>query len=284
MHPKFLPRAEQYYYSDSDIFDIQPNQIVHISTNENDEVRMHSHEFWELGIVSRGNGYHYIGEMSMPTIEGDVFVIPPNTLHGYWNKGTFLTYSIVIKTDFFNQHYNEIEKVEGFAKLFKLEPHLRQVYNKNLFLHLNENRLEIVRNYITRIAYLNSQMRFAQSGYILLDLICQLSHYMSNETDNKMFENSNQYGVLRVLEFIHDNYGEKLTTEKFAEISKTSPATFNRHFKHMMKQSPMQYLISYRVNAARKMLDEKLYNKTEIAHKCGFYDISHMEKYLKSIP
>lgn len=284
MQPKFLPRAEHCYYSDSDIFATHPNQCIHISSNDNDEVGMHSHQFWELCIVSRGSGYHYIGEMSMPMSEGDVFVIPPNTLHGYWHERTFLIYSIVIKTEFFENHYNEIEKVEGFAKLFKLEPHLRQVYNKNLFLHLNENRLEEVRNHITRIAYLNSQTRFAQSGYVLLDLICQLSHYMSNDTDTKMCENPNLYGVLKVLEFIHDNYGEKLTTEKLAEISKTSPATFNRHFKRMMKQAPMQYLISYRVNIAQKMLKEKIYSKTEIAQKCGFYDISHMEKYLKSIP
>ena len=284
MQPKFLPQADHYHYYDKDIFENHPNHCIHISTNEDDEVGMHSHEFWELSIVSRGNGYHYIGEMNMPMTEGDVFVIPPNTLHGYWSQTRFFTYSIVIKTDFFDKHYSELEKVEGFAKLFKLEPHLRKVYNKNLFLHLNDTRLEKVRNSITRIAYLNSQMRFTQSGYNTLDLICQISHYMNNETDSKMCENPNLYGVLKVLEYIHDNYGEKLTIEKLAEISKTSPVTFNRHFKRMMKQAPMQYLISYRVNVARKMLEEKLYSKTEIAQKCGFYDISHMEKYLKLNP
>lgn len=284
MQPKYLPKAQQPYYSENDIFATEDNCFVYISSHESCEVGMHCHEFYELNVITAGNGCHYIEKMSMPVSPGDVFVLPPNTLHGYWSEGNFTVSHIILKGDFLDNNYSMLSTSVGFSKLFKLEPHLRQVYNKNLFLHLSESRLEKVKNTISRIAYLNSQNRKIQAGYTTLDLICQLSYYMDNDTDTKLCDNPNLYGILKALEYIHDNYGEKLTTEKLASVSKTSVASFNRHFKQIMKQPPMQYIITYRVNVAKKMLDENLYSKTEIAQKCGFYDISHMEKYLKLNP
>ena len=43
--------------------------------------------------------------------------------------------------------------------------------------------------------------------------------------------------------------------------------------------SPMQYIIEQRVICAERMISEGE-AKTQIAHKCGFYDLSHMEKML----
>ena len=45
--------------------------------------------------------------------------------------------------------------------------------------------------------------------------------------------------------------------------------------------SPIEYLNQYRCKKAAEQLIVSRYTKTEIAHSCGFYDLSHMERMLK---
>lgn len=282
MRPKFLPNSPHFYYSEEEIFGNQATYMVYTTGNPNcKDMKMHSHEFLEINVVMNGNGYHYIGETSVPAREGDVFVIPPNTLHGYFSESSLAIEYIVFKNVFFEKHYPQLSAVSGFYDLFELEPHLRQVYNESLFLHLSGSRFERCKNSIARIGYLNTQNRTVQAGFTAIDMICDLCHYMSSSSEGSQNENSDVAGILKALQHIHDNYSEKLTIENLALVSKMSQSTFNRHFRKILKQSPMQYLIDYRVKAAQKMLDDGIGTKTEIAQKCGFYDVSHMDKYLR---
>jgi transcriptional regulator GlxA family with amidase domain len=59
-----------------------------------------------------------------------------------------------------------------------------------------------------------------------------------------------------------------------------SVATLTRHFREVLQTSPMQYVTACRISLARELLATGKLNKTEIAHSCGFFDVSHMNKYL----
>ena len=65
---------------------------------------------------------------------------------------------------------------------------------------------------------------------------------------------------------------------RFVNLSRS---TFIRKFGQVCHCSPIHYLMEYRVLQAQRMIGEGLLNRTQIAHECGFYDLSHMEKYLK---
>jgi len=54
-----------------------------------------------------------------------------------------------------------------------------------------------------------------------------------------------------------------------------------RSFKSICGMSPIEYLNNYRCKKAIEQLDSFNCSKTEIAHNCGFYDLSHMERMLK---
>lgn len=60
-----------------------------------------------------------------------------------------------------------------------------------------------------------------------------------------------------------------------------SIATLNRRFNDLLKTSPMNYVMDCRIQKAIELIEENKYSKTEIAQLCGFYDLSHMNKYLK---
>ena len=84
--------------------------------------------------------------------------------------------------------------------------------------------------------------------------------------------------IIEALEYIHSHYSEKITVDTLVQICKTSRPTFNRHFKRIVGKTPVRYILDCRINAAKDLLAAGNLSKTEIAYRCGFYDVSHMDK------
>ncbi len=83
-------------------------------------------------------------------------------------------------------------------------------------------------------------------------------------------------GIYAILEHIGVNYGKRITMRNLAEIATLSPSTIERHFDHMFQTSPLRYLNTVRLRAARHLLLTTDDSLSEIAIACGFSDQSHM--------
>ena len=83
------------------------------------------------------------------------------------------------------------------------------------------------------------------------------------------------------IEYLHQNFSEKITIDGLAERVYLSRSTFIRSFQVFCGCSPIQYLTKYRAKKAMELLENATMSKTEIAHSCGFYDLSHMERMIK---
>jgi PAS domain S-box-containing protein len=83
-------------------------------------------------------------------------------------------------------------------------------------------------------------------------------------------------GIFAILEHIGTHYGETLTMEDFAKLAGLSPRTIERHFDQTFKTSPLRYLNTVRLRAARHLLLTTADTMGEIAESCGFCDQSHM--------
>lgn len=53
-----------------------------------------------------------------------------------------------------------------------------------------------------------------------------------------------------------------------------------RCVRYSAGRAPLDYVLSCRVAKAQKLIAEGNYGKTDIANICGFYDVSHMNKYI----
>ena len=83
------------------------------------------------------------------------------------------------------------------------------------------------------------------------------------------------------MEFIQENLEQKLTLSLLAQKANMSTATLSRHFREVLHTSPMQHVTACRLARARELIAERKLSKTEIAQSCGFFDVSHMNKYLR---
>ena len=84
-----------------------------------------------------------------------------------------------------------------------------------------------------------------------------------------------RFEIARVLEYMHQNYGQKLSVRKLATIVNMSESHFTRTFKKETGMAPMEYLITVRLDKAKKLLRAGTMNITEISLHCGFNSISH---------
>ncbi len=87
----------------------------------------------------------------------------------------------------------------------------------------------------------------------------------------------------QVLDYIAANYSNNILLEDMARQAELSPSHFSRLFKQTIGQSPYQFLMSYRIEQGKQMLDNPHRLMVDIAFACGFSDQAHFSRVFKKI-
>lgn len=247
-------------------------------------IGFHTHSFYELNIIMGGEGTHYIGNMSCEARPGSVFLIPPHIQHAYDDRGGLDVYHMLIHRDFISACFSEFQQTAGFSLLFETEPYLRAHYKESMFLELTEGELSMLRQDIVLI----DSCKTLSNADIFINavakkLLCQLCVLISGRqgVGGIAPQSKKELGAIAdCLNYIHQNYDEKLTIAHLAERLSMSRSTFIRQFERICGCSPHQYICRYRLEKARKQLTAPGASFTAVAQECGFYDASHLRKYL----
>lgn len=85
-----------------------------------------------------------------------------------------------------------------------------------------------------------------------------------------------------VLDYIRDNYEQRITVKDMSELVSLSPSQFQRRFRSLFNRSPVAQITLVRIEAARRHLMTSTKTISEIAHRTGFYDHSHFSKQFKA--
>lgn len=248
-------------------------------------IQPHSHDFYEINIVMGGSGTHRIEYSYINVRRGDVYVIPPNALHAYLNTKNLDVYHIIIHRSFIRENISEAEKIPGFLHLTEIEPFVRGKVMENSYLHLNPSDFVTLRNeldFIEENGEYDAQELIPMKEHTVWKLIYWFSHLMHR----KMSENSEvsyryEQAIIDTLEYIHNNFGDKITVDILCSRVYMSRSTFLRCFYRICGCTPMKYLTECRCRRALDMISTSDLSKTDIAQRCGFYDLSHMERILK---
>ncbi len=87
----------------------------------------------------------------------------------------------------------------------------------------------------------------------------------------------------RVLDFVAESYSRSILVEDLAREAALSPSHFAQLFKRTIGLTPMQFVMTYRVEQARKKLAEPGVPLIDIAMACGFADQAHFSRVFKQI-
>ncbi len=265
------------YYREEDCFTGKPQHLVHAYPHPNYKIKMHAHQFCEINVIVGGEGRHYIGDTSLPARVGDVFIIPPETPHGYFSEGALDISHVLLSAAFLSRYREELSSLPAFSLLFDIEPQVRRSSGRNYNLRIAPRELYEISEQFSRIVRAEEGGEYAYQNVLTLGFIGMLGELLRHKMQRSGTESTE---LLRVMEFIQENMEQKLTLSLLAAKANMSTATLSRHFREVLHTSPMQYVTACRLSRARELLAEGKRSKTEIAQSCGFFDVSHLNKYL----
>lgn len=247
---------------------------------------MHTHNFYELNIVISGDGTHCINDSLCRITTGDVFIMPPGISHGYtFDSKKYSIFHLLFNKDFFKKHEACLNNLSGYQILFNIDPLIRnQKKGVNNFLHVN-----IKENYnLTRIFNELASLEKVEKGnveqekeHLALYVIAKICDMMEEEKTTYNGGNRYLFDLLKSVEYIHSNYGEKIELQTLYTISCMSRSSYIRYFKQLFNCPPIDYIQDYRLRQARSMLKHTESSLTTIANNCGFCDSAHFSRLFK---
>lgn len=264
------------------IFPCGPHNMSRTFIYKNYSISMHTHEYFEINVVLGGSGTHYIDKSTVSVKKGDVFVITPGVMHGYLSDGDLDVYHLTLKPDFIKRYRVELEATPGFQMLFEIEPQLRKATGDRYFMRLDYDMLNTIRKEADTMKMAYENGLFEYNNVLALKAVCDLSIKMNQSIKETQRIDKKREEIMHVMEYIQNNLDKRLTVDELADVAFMSKSTFNRHFKAMLHTTPTEYVIGCRIQKARVLIEEDKLSRTEIAQLCGFYDLSHMDKYLKA--
>lgn len=92
------------------------------------------------------------------------------------------------------------------------------------------------------------------------------------------------FGKLQAaIEYLETHFIDEISTNRLADLAGVSVPHFNRLFRKVLRLSPMEYVLSLRVQEAQRLLATTRQSMSEIAAAVGFYDQSHFTKRFRKI-
>ncbi|MBO5714845.1 MAG: helix-turn-helix domain-containing protein [Clostridia bacterium] len=285
MENQVLARHKHYFYYHWEFFQT-PHDLVHAFLEKDFNTGMHEQEFYEINIITKGSGVHYIHTSRVEATIGDVFIIPPRVSHGYLGGEGFDVFHLLLSDTFMNKHMADMQLFPSFYTLFGAEPMMRGKTESNLYLKLSPEDFKVIMNILWQIAHYKNygdtveDLMRSNFAMIAIGMMCQT---YTQSCIQRGFDAGNDHAIMKSISFIHEKYFEKITIDDLTHIAHISRTSYIKKFKEICKMSPAAYITKIRIESASVMLLNTSLTISEIAYKTGFYDVSHLTKAFASV-
>ncbi len=237
----------------------------------------HWHEELELGYIQEGASKIITIDAEYTVHQGDGFFINSNVLDMKKNAAP-------------GERTLEINHI--FHPIF-LSGHFKSRFEKKYLTPIiNDHRIEVhiirrgqrisdkILTDLHRLKELQSHknIEFQTRNILSETWLLLLEDIQLNYKKSKRSKFEQPDRIRSMLSFIHNHYKDKITVAQVADAVGISEREAIRSFRKSLDQSPIEYLISYRLNEAKKMLLNSNVSITEICYQCGFSDSSYFGK------
>ena len=209
----------------------------------------HSHNCWEIVVVTNGYGMVSTGKEIFEFHKGSAYIIPPNIKHTVYSDKSFSDAYIHVDQLNFNT-----ERITGFPEIQDLPTLIKIIYK--LYLKRHEGYSLSLENMLHTII----SLLYDSAGQLQFrDLSVGIRDYIAENIDNP-------------------DINMKTISRKFGY----NTDYIRRCFKDDFGTTPTEYLTELRINQARKLLTEMpFYSVEEISRLCGYSDPFYFSRVFK---
>ena len=275
--------AQQIHYFGKEGYPITVKRVKTSSkyrhSHQNDLTNIeHSHDFTELVIVSAGQAIHSLESNEFPVFRGDVFLVQGKQRHFFHSCENLELINIMYDSENIALSERDLRRMPGYCAIFMFEPIMREEHKFTSRLHLSSLRL----THAERLAEEMEKERHEQKdGYEitlhikLLELITYLSRSYG---DNETIQAHALTRIGQLIGTLEKDYSKNWKIIDMEKLSNMSRSNLNRVFRQATGQSPIEYLMHFRIQKAMKLLRNSDYNITEIALSTGFNDSNYFTR------
>ncbi len=216
-----------------------------------------------IHVVSKGRGTYYVGDNTYPVEKGQMFLICPG-------ESTYYEADAADPWDYCWMGFDgyEVKNILTRCGFTREKPVIDDKSNGLL----SETLLEMV-------------ACFEQGSMNEYSILSRMYHIFSLMLPGDLpnVTSVSQTYLTNAVEYIQNNYSYPVRISDISRQIGIDRTYLYKLFMDYYHTSPQQYLIHYRLNTARKMLEENLLNITEIAYSCGFKDTPSFYKHFKKL-
>jgi len=266
-----------YYENSAENFHIQKVDKV------TEAQKPHTHDYFQIYFISKGSLEHHVENQSAQLSQGDMFIIPPGVAHYISPSPNTVFYSFSFMEELFQDPYTNSKLARNF---------LRSLHNKeNIYVKpkilMNSEEIFYIENIMAHIlkefrnkpiAYYDTVQAYAQ---LLVTMLAREYFSKNDHSIPEHFEDNKQF-VLHCVEYIENNFADKITLNEISKKSAMSKSNFCALFFKITGHSFTGYLNACRIKAATSYI-KKGYKITAIYGLCGYNDFSTFNRNFNKI-
>ncbi len=241
---------------------------------------IHNHEVFELNFVEHAPGVRRIvGDSNEIIDEFDLVLITSPDLEHVWEQNTCTSEDIreVTVQFYFDLGEDSFLSHNPFNSMRKMMLEARK-------------GLSFPMEAIMRVYHLIDTLSSVKDGFyavtqfmtILYELSkCDGARTLATSSYAKVEAGSDSRRILKVKNYISQNYMDEIRLSTMAGIAGMSPSAFSRFFKLHTGRNLSEYIIDLRLGYASRMLVDTSKSIAEISYACGFNNLSNFNRIFK---
>lgn len=252
-----LRKSKMFFYSNTQNKDIffYPLSAGHFYCSSDYKVERSRFDSILITHIIRGSFSFLVNGKEMTLKPGETAVIDCFNPHTYYTNDSFEAYWIHINgsniKELFTELISRFGNIIGFDS--EIEIQIKDIYN-------------LIKN--------NESISESNMSSKIYGLIISLF----NVNENKICSNT---VVQTAINFIQQNYQNKLTIDDISKYINMSPSQFSRQFKKQTGKSPYDYLLGIRLTKAKELLKNTSLPISEISYQTGFANESNFIYFFK---
>jgi len=239
----------------------------------------HWHDEIEFLYMSKGKAVFQIDSVPVELHENEAIFINSGEIHsGYSLDHSYCVYhAVVFSLELLYNSPQDICYDRYFAPIasgrYKLPQKITEKNNweKEILSHIRS----IINSFSLKAE--GFEMEIKSSIFKILSLLFANNAivFLTHKNTTKQYKTER---LKRVLNFIKENYQEKISIDDLAKEANLTRYHFCRLFKSLTGQTPVEYINCFRINQAIRLLEDENLKIMDIAFDVGFDNFSYFIK------
>lgn len=261
------------------------NQFALLMLDEFEEEKfhlpVHSHTYYELIYIKKGEGVHHINESRLTYKAGDLFAISPDDSH-YFDIHSSTRFVFIKFTD---SYFSSKKNLYTDDMLMNTpEQFMRNKLLKEHVLQLGDDCHTILRNTVENITAYNGRTDISTSPIIFFQIL-SIFGLLKEATEKMQAVQSTGIDNNNVIAYVHQHiyFPDKVQIKEIAAHFAIAPTYFSAWFKRNFGLTYRDYINNLRIRLIEQRIAGRNMPIKQIAHEFGFTDESHLSNYFKKL-